>query len=250
MCSSYDVDSYERAVFYEKGEYQNQMLQEVKKLLISDDSYETLLDLGAGTGNFSQLLAESLGIEISNVVCVEPQIEFQKHILERGMSHIHLDATSYCKNANQDMFDVLLLKEMIHLVNEQDRQTVFKGLYTLLRQNGKIVLVARPNYTKLLFFPEAHKTFEKGTLPITYYSKMMQDTGFTDVVVHDIPFKFSISKTKWLTMLKTRFWSNLFPFSEEELNNGCQWVDENFSPNDDGLMEMEDLVSFVVASKK
>lgn len=280
---SYDADRYEEALFYETGAHSNFITQKtlarIKAALPElDQNREELrmLDIGAGTGNFTLNIANALNISPANCICVEPQTEFGPHILKKGMIWEHLDAVKFCRNSNPDhggvtvgrKFDVILLKESIHFVNKPNRPVVFETLKLLLRPpvkgraGGVCLVLCRPAKTQLPFFEAAKLHYSKQTPSISQLHQSLAAAGFkphdkietntitsaTDTATssrssasaaaatavkktqkfeytystleEEVPCE--VTPMKWFQMLRTRFWSTLFLFTDTEIESGIE----------------------------
>ena len=228
----YDPATYGAALFYEDGEYKDWMLNMCAKSLSASASskLETattttastallrLADLGAGTGDFSALLGERLGTDKKHITCVEPQAEFCEEIRSRDLSAVQQTASAFCQAAtgapddDAYKFDVVLLKEAIHLVPATERLDVFRAIRGMLTGSGgcsgrpesssRLLIVTRPSRTELPFFDAARRVYERDTEPTSLYVELLGAAGFRETVVHSHSFSTQVPVDKWLNMLR------------------------------------------------
>ena len=94
-----------------------------------------ILDIGCGRGKILGSLSsklslkrKSIGIDIENHKDRDKRIIFKK-----------IDALKFLKK-NKKTFDLILLKQTIHLFKIKDIKTILKLSKTLLNPNGKIII--------------------------------------------------------------------------------------------------------------
>ena len=268
----YDPATYGAALFYEDGEYKEWMLNMCTKCLSASASSDPetavtastallrLADLGAGTGDFSALLGGRLGTDKEHITCVEPQAEFYEEIRSRDLSAVQQTASAFCQaaaaapDADAYKFDMVLLKEAIHLVPAAERLDVFRAIRGMLTGSGgssghpessRLLIVTRPATTELPFFDAARRVYERDTEPTSLYVELLGAAGFRETSVHTHSFSTHVPVDKWLAMLRGRFWSSLFGFSKQELEQGVQEVLASLGGAD--TVELRDTVNFVTA---
>ncbi len=141
------------------------------------------LDVGAGTGQFSQAIAAELRrVDIpSELVLLEPSAPFRSRL--RGLtddSSTAVVAASIEQFSTRRRFDLILLSEVAHLLPSRAR--VFDKLRALLRPGGLIALrygsrtqvAARPWYR---YFPEVHALDEARQPDAATYEALLRERG-------------------------------------------------------------------------
>lgn len=227
------------------------MLASVARVLQANRAYgagSAICDLGAGTGNFTERLAQAMGVPLGNVTCVEPQAEFGPLLTKHGLVQTPVGACEFCTQIiGTDQFDVVMLKEMCHLVKPDDRPAMWAGILKGLQPGGRVILIARPNKSNLPWFAAARAVYTRDTTPLAPYLAELKAAGFTNVTANVDGFRCRLAKAKWIRMLKLRFWSNLFGFSEDELAAGVAEVEATHAGVD--TLEFDDTMGFVIAEK-
>lgn len=245
--NKYNAGEYENTLFYEKGEHTEWMLGAITSLLKPRSTPPVLCDIGAGSGHFTHDLVETLGINPVDVTVVEPQEEFLPIIRKRNFNPVQADAVAYGRVAPKEHFDLVILKEMFHFIELADRPEFTKNIRESLKEGGESVAVCRPGVTELPFFEAAKDSYTRSTADTQVFVDAYKAGGFSDVVVHQKAFECIVPKAKWLYMLSVRFWSNLFEFSDEELQAGIAEVNHKYEGSD--TIEFNDIINFIVARK-
>ena len=253
---SYDPQKYEEAIFYEAGPYRNWMLNQCMELFKVNIANEpaTLCDIGAGPGTFTVNLASKLQVPVSSIVCAEPQKEFCDVIRSHGMTPIQEGAAEFCSlGSKHGPFTYILMKEVVHLVEMEKREAMFAGARTMLQDNNhitgssRLLVISRPNETLLPFFDKAKEVYHRDTEDVDSYVALMQKTGYVNVQCHRREYRCKLPLEKWCSMLRGRFWSTLFSFSEEQLEEGIQEVRKRFIGRE--IIEFDDVICFITGDK-
>jgi len=149
---------YEEAFFYAKGEYQEHLVSKVSQHLDLQSSPEAvrLVDLGGGTGNFTQALVDFNCLK-QRPLCVDP---FQE-MLDRAVGHPSVDtccrgAVEFSQEADR-RYDRVLLKEMVHHVPEEQLSVLYAGLARQLTPGGVVLTCTRPQEVDYPLFAAARQ---------------------------------------------------------------------------------------------
>lgn len=244
----YDPKTYKEAVFYEEGPYLSWMLDQVASYFHKSTDPK-LCDVGAGPGSFTLKLADQLSVSHENVVCVEPQLEFCEVISGLGMNPIQATASEFFGSTPEmNGFDYILLKEAVHFIPDDELVPVLAKAHSFLKDGpSRLLLVCRPGETALPFFKAAQEVYRKQTAPIEHFVSALEEAGFQNVQMHEETYRCEIPLRKWCDMLRGRFWSTLFGFSDAELEEGIEEVMRNRGKED--LVQLNDIVCFVTGEK-
>jgi ubiquinone/menaquinone biosynthesis C-methylase UbiE len=175
-----------------------------------------IVDLGAGTGNFSHALHTALQTR-HPVVCVDPSAGLLELARERqGLRPIVAGAFEFIVNhgneEEQHQFDRVLMKEMVHFISRDQWPTMWPALYARLAPGGRVVIMLRPQRTEFPFSRGMVATWEK-LWGCQGMEEAIEAAGF-ELQSYEAKYPLSMTKREWLTLLASRFWSNL---AEEHL---------------------------------
>lgn len=212
---SQDYDS----LWYFSAEYQAWMLKNIlSNLLLSKDSI--FADIGGGTGVVTTKLVELSGI--AQATCVEPSPD----MLEQARRHSNL----ICENMTAEEFAKtksgfthILIKETIHHVKSR-----VNFLRTLKEQNptARTLIVTRPSRPGFLLFEKAYSEFRKNQPSLDTLLFEISSAGL-HAEVKTLEWPVSLPKEQWFKMLRARFISDLFKFSNEEIETGIAEIDRD-----------------------
>lgn len=182
-----------------------------------------VVDLGAGTGYFLQKLSREVSFA-NPPVAVEPDPEMARIAKRRtGIRCIDVTAEQYL--ASPSKTDRFLLKEMIHHV--LDRQTLWSGIRSALNPGGRAVVITRPQVPGIPFFDKAMEAFARGQPGIDTLLSEIESAGLIPEF-HEVSMSMSLEKERWLTMLKSRFSTNLNSLSDDDIESGVREIEQKY----------------------
>jgi len=183
-----------------------------------------IVDLGCGNGCFtnkfvSQIISKNT---IEECIGVEPYTEW----LNVASSQPNITKT-ICINANdfskmlphQMNYSHLLMKEMVHHIDNSILHNVFYGIYNQLINNGRVVIITRPVETNYPFFHCIHNFWKLTQTPYENVVLSMKQIGF-NVSVEIATLPVTLQKEEWLQFIKNKTWSVFSMCSEQEMNDG------------------------------
>ncbi|MGB1204370.1 MAG: SAM-dependent methyltransferase [Chitinophagales bacterium] len=191
---------------------------------------DKVCDLGGGPGNFAMQIHQKA--QLSNSVLV---VDICKQFVEQAaqlpnVESLHTDAFSFARTPNETLFDKILIKEMIHHLDEERLHLFFKNIRQLLSPNGQLLILTRPQKVPHFpFFEAARKEWEKHQRPASFYIEKLQKGGFTKVSSEVETFSIKLLSKTWFQLIRHRFWSNLSTFSDEEIETGILEIKENMT---------------------
>ena len=187
-----------------------------KKIKLNSES--KIIDIGCGRGkilgNLSsklKLKKKPLGIDIINHKDKDKRIKFKKI---NG-------STFFLKNKIR--FDLILIKQTIHLLNLKEIKKLLILSKKNLNQNGKILIFSLDtNKNELPTF----KLMKKRLI-----ESLKRDKKILKIITRLYPhkkskfaYKVSINKNKYLRMVQGRFISTLLPLTKHELQKGVNEI--------------------------
>ena len=185
-----------------------------------------ILDIGCGRGkilgNLSsklKLKQKPLGIDIIDHKDRDKRISFKKTSA----------STFFLKNKKK--FDLILIKQTIHLMNIKEIKRLLNSLKKNLNQNGKIfIFTLDTNKNELPTFKLMKKKLIKSLKRDKKIIKIILDLDLVKIKKKFI-FKVKISKQNYLDMIKKRYISTLLTMSEKELYKGIEEINFKYAKN-------------------
>ena len=178
-----------------------------------------ILDIGCGRGKILGSLSsklslkrKSIGIDIENHKDRDKRIIFKK-----------IDALKFLKK-NKKRFDLILLKQTIHLFKIKDIKTILKLSKLLLNPNGKIVILTLdPINNEIPTFPIMRKKLKKALIRDKKIIKSIS-YSFKGKLVRGFSYKVKISKKKYMEMVKSKYISVLLGMSHKLISSGLNEI--------------------------
>jgi len=224
--------SYESAFFYASGPYQDWLLHEVAQRLHLDHPRLRVADVGGGTGNFSQELADHAQLA-TPVLCVDNSPDMLAAAVQRpGVQPVCADALTFATSAGQ-CYDRALLKEVVHHLPAADVTPMYAGLAKQLTPGGVCCTVTRPQEVDYPLFEAARGVWRDKQPAVADLEAAMRAAGFCDVTVETATYRAVMPKQRWFAMVRDRFWSTFSNFSDDELAAGIAELEARFAGQED-----------------
>ena len=201
-------------------------IKSFNKFLISQiklNSNSKILDIGCGRGkilgNLSsnlKLKKKPLGIDIIDHKDRDKRIKFKK---VSGLSF-------FLKKKYK--FDLILIKQTIHLFNLKQIKKLLDSSKKNLSQNGKIFIFALDTYRNEL--PTFDLMKKKLTKSLKRDKKIQNFISEIYLIKKKKRFTYNvkISKKNYLRMIKKRYISILLTLSEEEISKGIKEINSRY----------------------
>ena len=194
--------------------FNNFLLKQVKL-----SKHSQILDIGCGRGKILGSLSsklslkrKSIGIDIENHKDRDKRIIFKK-----------IDALKFLKK-NKKRFDLILLKQTIHLFKIKDIKTILKLSKTLLNPNGKIIIFTLdPIDNEIPTFSIMKKNLKKALIRD---KKIIRSISylFNGKLIRGFSYKVNISRKKYMEMVKSKYISVLLGMSQKTIFSGLNQI--------------------------
>lgn len=215
------AEGYEQAWFYRNDSpYQDFLLNEHISFLKLEPRDTQIVDLGAGSCNFSAKLAKASDLPVA---CVEPSASLlQPDVPKDGCVKVLASCEDYFKERPKGVTKAIL-KETIHHLSFDDKGDtagVFIDMVATLRQNGggKLVVMTRPHdCSHFPFGSHVAAEWKKGQPEHSLYVNALRAAGFDTVDTQFSDFEISMPLQDWCAMVRSRFWSCYRNVSDAEL---------------------------------
>ena len=208
----------------------------LKQIRLNRDSQ--ILDIGCGRGKILGFLCSSLrlknkpiGIDIENHKDRDKRINFKK-----------IDAIKYLKDNNQK-FDLILIKQTIHLMNFKEIKKLISLCKTKLKKEGKVLIFSLETSkneipTFLLMKKRLKTSLNRDKKIVSFLSKL-----YPNIKKKKFSFRVKISTKKYMEMIRNRYISTLLSMSSNQILRG---VDEINSSNQKILNFNDKLICLIL----
>jgi len=202
---------------------------------------DTFVDIGGGTGSFTDMISKSFSPY--KAYCVEPEESMCEIAKNYSTFTTVCSDTFHFLNTLKYKYSKMLFKEVIHHID--NRNKLWNDIFNTIEDEGKILIYTRPQNIKFPLFQKAKDEFFKNQPHYDFVVNELKDVGFS-VEVSIKSFTFELSKEEWFTMLKAKFMSDLSVFSDEEIIEGIKELDDKY---DSDTFIIEDEIVFITAYK-
>jgi len=200
----------------------NIFLLKQKKL----SKHSKILDIGCGRGKITGSLSSKLKLINKPVgLDIESHKDFDKRITFKKTN-----AIKYLKE-NKKKFDLILIKQTIHLFNLKDIKKILTYSYSSLNVGGIILILildTKDNEipTFSLMKQKLSQSFKRDNL---IWKKLIQLNIKKSITKFN--FKVNIKKNIYLKMIKQRYISTLLKFSSLQISNGINEINLKYKKN-------------------
>ena len=190
------------------------------------NSNSMILDIGCGRGKILgslnsklKLKSKPLGIDVMDHKDKDKRIHFKK-----------INALKFFAK-NKYKFDLILIKQTIHLLSLIEIKQLLNILKKNLTPNGKIFIFSLDtNKNELPTFKLMKKKLIKSLKRDKKIIKIILDLDLVKIKKKFI-YKVKISKQIYLDMIKKRYISTLLTMSEKELSKGIEEINLKYAKN-------------------
>jgi cyclopropane fatty-acyl-phospholipid synthase-like methyltransferase len=197
------------------------------QLIKSLDLHEEIkiLDVGCGRGYLLRSLANK-----ANLINIPFGVEPVKH--EGPIPHhikiINSSINSFLDN-NNIKFDVVILKQVLHLLNQNEREYFYYKVKKHLYDNAKIVFIHMNDQTEIPQFPIMKNRLKKSLNSHQYLSEELIK-NFKLLKIDNFNYNVNISSKEYLEMIRNKYISVILDLNEEEIEKGIEFIKKNY-PN-------------------
>jgi len=188
------------------------------KTKINFNKNSKILDIGCGRANIISALQKKykfrnkpIGIDVVANKDIKKNIIFKK-----------IDALKYLKN--QKKYDLILIKQTVHFFSRNNLNHLLNLAKKSLNPKGKILIFSlKIKNNKIPCFKKMRENLEKSLKKDEYLFKIMKN-NLRKTKNFYFNFNVTISKKKYLWMIKSRYISCLLDIKEKDINNGLNEI--------------------------
>ena len=199
----------------------NSFLLRKKKL----NKNSRILDIGCGRGKIFGSLSRKLKL-INKPIGVDP---VSHKDIDKLIDFRNEDVFNFFKS-NQIKFDLIMIKQTLHFFNKDKRKKLIKICKNNLKKNGLLIIFSLNTINNeipcfRLMKQKLNKGLERDSRMIKSICKILKDNKIDKFV-----FKVSITKNKYIQMLKQRYISCLVNLNKDQISKGIKEIKDIY-PN-------------------
>ena len=185
-----------------------------------------ILDIGCGRGKIFGSLSRKLKLS-NKPIGVDPVTHKD---FDKSIEFINEDIFEFFKT-NHNKFDLIMIKQTLHFFNKFKRKKLIIICKENLKKNGVLLIFSLNTINnEIPCFKIMKKKLKRGLIRdhnmLKDVSKMLKNNK-----IDKFKFKVSITKRKYIQMLKKRFISCLINLSKGEINKGIKEIKEMYPNN-------------------
>jgi 2-polyprenyl-3-methyl-5-hydroxy-6-metoxy-1,4-benzoquinol methylase len=195
----------------------NLFLQKKKKL----NKHSKILDIGCGRGKIFGILSKKLKL-INKPIGIDKVVHKDVDI---GIDFRNEDVFKFFK-ANQIKFDLIMIKQTLHFFNKNKRVQLIKTCKNNLKKNGVLIILSlNPLNNEIPCFKLMKKKLNRG---LKRDSRMINSACkiLKNNMIDKFKFKVSITKTKYIKMLKQKYISCLVDLNKNQIDKGVKEIQD------------------------
>ena len=182
-----------------------------------------ILDIGCGRANIISALQQKykfrnkpIGIDIVSNKGVKKNIIFKK-----------VEALKYLDK--QEKYDLILIKQTIHFFSKTNLNRLLNLSKRSLNPKGKILIFSlKTKNNKIPCFKKMRKNLKKSLKRDEYLFKFIKK-NLKKTKNFYFKFNVSISKKRYLWMIKSRYISCLLDLKDKDINNGLNEIELKYN---------------------
>ena len=183
-----------------------------------------ILDIGCGRGKILgslcsklKLKEKPLGIDIVNHKDKDKRINFKR----ANVSKLSL--------RKDEKFDLILIKQTIHLIKFDEIKRLLKSLRKNLNSNGRIfIFTLDTEKNEIPTFKLMRQKLNKSLQRDKKILKLLSNS-YSKKFKKKFIFKVKITKKKYIKMIENRFISTLLPMKKKEILDGIKEINATFN---------------------
>ena len=216
----------------------NTFLLKKKKL----NKKSKILDIGCGRGKIFGVLSRKLKLT-NKPIGIDPVIHKD---VDKSIDFRSEDIFKFFKS-NQKKFDLIMIKQTLHFFNNNERTKLIKICKNNLKKNGALIifsLITENNEIPCfkLMKQKLNRGLERDSRMLSTTSKLL-----IDYQVDIFKFKVSMTKVKYIKMLKQKYISCLVNLNKDQISTGINEIKKLFNKK---INFIDKLISIKYIKKK
>jgi 2-polyprenyl-3-methyl-5-hydroxy-6-metoxy-1,4-benzoquinol methylase len=184
-----------------------------------------ILDIGCGRGKIFGSLSRKLKLT-NKPIGIDPVIH--KNV-DRSIHFKNEDIFKFFRN-NQNKFDLIMIKQTLHFFNKEKRTKLIKVCKKNLKKNGVLLIFSLNTLNNeipcfKIMKQKLNSELKKDSRMLKSVCKILKDNK-----IDKFKFKVSITKNKYIQMLKKKYISSLVNLSKNQIIKGINEIKDIY-PN-------------------
>ena len=190
------------------------------------NSESKILDIGCGRGKIVGSLSSKLKLKFKPI-----GIDLIKHKdKDNRINFKKIDALSFFSN-NKEKFDLILVKQTIHLLKFNQIKTLLINLTKNLNPKGKIlILTLNPKKNELPYFNLMKKKLSNSLKKDQNILKLISKI-YPKRILKYFSYNVQLSKKEYIDMISKRFISVLLNLNNQQILSGIKEINLNYKKN-------------------
>jgi cyclopropane fatty-acyl-phospholipid synthase-like methyltransferase len=198
----------------------NSFLLKKKKL----NKNSQILDIGCGRGKIFGVLSRKLKLT-NKPIGIDPVIHKD---IDRSIDYRSEDIFKFFKSS-QNKFDFIMIKQTLHFFNKDKRTKLITICKNNLKKNGVLIifsLITENNEIPCfkLMKQKLNRGLKRDSRMLTTTSKLL-----IDYQIDIFKFKVSMTKEKYIKMIKQKYISCLVNLNKDQISKGIKELKKLFS---------------------
>ena len=198
----------------------NSFLLKKKKL----NKNSKILDIGCGRGKIIGSLSRKLKLS-NKPIGIDPIVHKE---VDKSIDFRDQDIFKFFK-VNNYKFDLIMIKQTLHFFNKNKRKELIKTCRNNLKKNGVLVILSlNISKNEIPCFSLMKKKLNRGLardlIMLNSINKILKSTK-----IDKFKYEVSITKDKYIKMLKQRYISCLVNLTKDQIKKGINEIKSNYS---------------------
>jgi len=216
--------NWDRSSWLSSRDYFDELSSQLIEFLNINEE-KKILDVGCGRGHLLEALALNANL-INQPVGVEPvrHDDFIPKNVKIYNSSIH----SFL-NENNFHFDLVILKQVLHLLTLDERKNFYHDIKNHINENTNIVFIHMNDQTEIPLFPLMKIKLKQSIKSHQLLSdELIQNFDLLKVI--NFSYNVKILLDEYIEMISNRYMSVLLDLSGKEIKEGIDFIKKNY-PN-------------------
>jgi ubiquinone/menaquinone biosynthesis C-methylase UbiE len=198
----------------------NSFLLKKKKL----NKNSRILDIGCGRGKIFGSLSRKLRLT-NKPIGIDP---VPHKDIDRSIDFKNQDVFKFFKN-NQNKFDLIMIKQTLHFFNKDQRSKLIKTCKKNLKNNGVLLIFSLNILNNEI--PSFKLMKQKINRGLKSDARMLKSTCkiLKNYMIDKFKFKVSITKKKYIQMLRQKYISCIVNLTKNQINKGIREIKDTYS---------------------
>ena len=184
-----------------------------------------ILDIGCGRGKIFGVLSRKLNL-VNKPIGIDPVVHKD---VDRAIDFRNEDVFKFFKT-NQNKFNLIMIKQTLHFFNKDKRSKLIKICKKNLKQNGVLIIFSLNTLNNeipcfKLMKQKLNRGLKRDYRMIKSTCKILKNNK-----IDKFKFKVSITKNKYIKMLKQRYISCLVNLNKDQIRKGIKEIKDIY-PN-------------------